>query len=124
MVSFARRFRQLSDPDCHLALLPTPRRYSASDERHFAEPSGATATLGRHPATVDWQTARLEPDVRQVPNRLEYPEPMTSPVSGVDAVRSALVRLRTRSGLSAERLRSTEVGVVSILELPVVRQLV
>jgi ribokinase len=43
---------------------------------------------------------------------------------GVDGVRSAMVRLRTRSGLSADRLRSTEVGVEPILELPVVRQIV
>lgn len=49
---------------------------------------------------------------------------MSGPVPGVDGVRSALVRLRTRTGLSAERLRSTEVGVRPILDLPVVRQIV
>lgn len=49
---------------------------------------------------------------------------MSGPVPGVDGVRSALVRLRTRTGLSADRLRSTEVSVRSILDLPVVRQIV
>ncbi|WP_229905359.1 PfkB family carbohydrate kinase [Lentzea cavernae] len=45
-------------------------------------------------------------------------------MSGVDGVRSVLVRLRTRSGLSADRLRSTEVDVEPVLELPIVRQVV
>jgi ribokinase len=49
---------------------------------------------------------------------------MVNPDPGVEGIRSVLVRLRTRSGLSAERLRSTEVGVDSVLELPIVRQVI
>lgn len=49
---------------------------------------------------------------------------MVNPDPGVEGIRSVLVRLRTRSGLSAERLRSTEVGVDAVLELPIVRQVI
>src|SRR5690348_14394250 len=49
---------------------------------------------------------------------------MVGPMSGVDGVRSVLVRLRTRSGLNADRLHSTEVDVAPLLDLPIVRQVV
>ncbi len=39
-----------------------------------------------------------------------------------DAVHSVLSKLRTRTGLSADRLDATEVGVEALTELPVVRQ--
>ena len=42
----------------------------------------------------------------------------------VEGIRSVLIHLRTRSGLSADRLRTTEVGVAPIFELPVIRHLV
>ncbi|OXM55261.1 PfkB family carbohydrate kinase [Amycolatopsis alba] len=47
---------------------------------------------------------------------------MSGPIPSADAVRTALTRLRTRTGLSATRLRSTEVGVRALLELPLVKQ--
>lgn len=49
---------------------------------------------------------------------------MVGPMSGVDGVRSVLVRLRTRSGLNADRLHSTEVDVAPLLDLPIVRQVI
>jgi ribokinase len=48
---------------------------------------------------------------------------VASPDPQVDSIRSVLVRLRTRAGLTVERLRSTEVDIESLLALPVVRHI-
>ncbi|EMD27643.1 PfkB family carbohydrate kinase [Amycolatopsis azurea] len=47
---------------------------------------------------------------------------MSGPIPNADAVRTALTRLRTRTGLNAARLRSTEVGVRALFDLPIVKQ--
>ncbi|MFC3448934.1 hypothetical protein [Amycolatopsis speibonae] len=47
---------------------------------------------------------------------------MSGPIPSADAVRTALTRLRTRTGPSAARPRSTDVGVRALFDLPVVKQ--
>lgn len=49
---------------------------------------------------------------------------MVSIDARVEGIRSVLVHLRTRSGLSVDRLRTTEVNVQPIFDLPVVRNVI
>jgi ribokinase len=47
---------------------------------------------------------------------------MAKPDAAVDGVRNVFLKLRTRSGLSVERLSATEVDVVLLADLPAVRR--
>ncbi|WP_282781461.1 MULTISPECIES: PfkB family carbohydrate kinase [unclassified Nocardia] len=60
--------------------------------------------------------------VRQHSPRKAAPAPVPQD-PGVIAVRDILLRLRKRSGLSLDRLHSTEIEIDLLLELPVVRRL-